>query len=230
MNYAVIAAGEGSRLSNEGITVAKPLIPIAGVPMIERLLDIFEHNNPTTVSVITRPDIDLSAYSSTCAVIHASTPSSMHSLHELSRFIPEGRVIVTTVDTIFRSEDFSRYVRMCESLAQGEALFVVTPFVDDETPLWVEVASELKVTGFFDNESDMSSSASRLVSGGIYCFDTATAWPVLNDCIEAGEFRMRNFQRALIRSGVTVRAFVFDKVFDIDHVSDIQKANQWLNS
>ena len=36
MNYAIIAAGEGSRLRNEGVAAPKPLVPLNGRPMIGR--------------------------------------------------------------------------------------------------------------------------------------------------------------------------------------------------
>ena len=38
MKFAVIAAGEGSRLSNEGVEVPKPLVRVCGEPLIDRLL------------------------------------------------------------------------------------------------------------------------------------------------------------------------------------------------
>ena len=41
MRFGIIAAGEGSRLALEGSGQPKPLVPIAGVPMIERLARIF---------------------------------------------------------------------------------------------------------------------------------------------------------------------------------------------
>ena len=41
MNYAIIAAGEGSRLVQEGVAVPKPLVDLDGRPMIRRLIDIF---------------------------------------------------------------------------------------------------------------------------------------------------------------------------------------------
>ena len=41
MKYAVIAAGEGSRLVEEGIIEPKPLVRINGETMIDRLLRIF---------------------------------------------------------------------------------------------------------------------------------------------------------------------------------------------
>ena len=38
MKYAVIAAGEGSRLAGEGIEVPKPLVRIGGECLIDRLI------------------------------------------------------------------------------------------------------------------------------------------------------------------------------------------------
>ena len=39
---------------------------------------------------------------------------------------------------------------------------------------------------------------------------------------------MRNFQRALVSEGLRLKAFCFSKVLDIDHKSDIQKAEDFL--
>ena len=52
MNYAIIAAGEGSRLVQEGISLPKPLVDLDGRPMIRRLIDIFASYRPETLSVI----------------------------------------------------------------------------------------------------------------------------------------------------------------------------------
>ena len=52
MKYAIIAAGEGSRLAAEGITDPKPLIAINGEMMIDRLIRIFMHNDADEIVVI----------------------------------------------------------------------------------------------------------------------------------------------------------------------------------
>ena len=52
MKYAVIAAGEGSRLSQEGITVPKPLVNVNGEMLIDRLLRIFADNDAHEMIVI----------------------------------------------------------------------------------------------------------------------------------------------------------------------------------
>ena len=52
MNYAIIAAGEGSRLQQEGVRLPKPLVRLNGEPMIKRLIDIFLRCNAESLSVI----------------------------------------------------------------------------------------------------------------------------------------------------------------------------------
>ena len=40
---------------------------------------------------------------------------------------------------------------------------------------------------------------------------------------------MRNFQRALVADGLQLRAYAFSKVLDIDHASDIEKAEAFIS-
>ena len=53
MNFGVIAAGEGSRLSEEGISVPKLLVDLNGEPMIGRLMRIFGELGAEDVAVVT---------------------------------------------------------------------------------------------------------------------------------------------------------------------------------
>lgn len=52
MNYAIIAAGEGSRLVQEGVKLPKPLVNLCGKPMIRRLIDIMLSCNAESLSII----------------------------------------------------------------------------------------------------------------------------------------------------------------------------------
>lgn len=52
MKYAVIAAGEGSRLSKEGINVPKPLVKVHGESLIDRLIRIFMEHEADEIIVI----------------------------------------------------------------------------------------------------------------------------------------------------------------------------------
>ena len=52
MKFAIIAAGEGSRLASEGINVPKPLIEVGGEKLIDRLIRIFMDNEAEEIVVI----------------------------------------------------------------------------------------------------------------------------------------------------------------------------------
>ena len=100
----------------------------------------------------------------------------------------------------------------------------VTDYIDDEKPLYVSTDSQLHVTGYYDHAQPDT----QYISAGIYGLTPLTL-SVLNDCIAKGQHRMRNFQRALVANGLHVEAYPLSKVFDIDHASDITKAEEYLN-
>lgn len=233
MNYAIIAAGEGSRLAQEGVALPKPLVDLNGEPMIERLINIFMRCNAESVTIIinefmteVRQHLErLAAGNPLLRLVVKTTPSSMHSLWELSKVLPRGKFCLTTVDTIFHEADFARYIAAFEADSEHDGLWAVTPFIDDEKPLYVEVDSDttMNITAFRDKPWG----GEKYVSGGIYAM-TDAAFPVLGRCIEAGQSRMRNFQRALVDAGLHLKAFSISKIIDVDHAADIETARQFL--
>lgn len=149
----------------------------------------------------------------------------MHSFYELANILEKrGRFILTTVDTIFRQEDFTKYVEAFTAApANVDALMAVTSHIDDEKPLYVATDRDMRITAFLDSP-DVDT---RYVSGGIYGLDTS-AFGVLRKCIENGMSRMRNFQRALLDAGLRVEGFNMGKIIDVDHADDICKAEDFL--
>ena len=67
----------------------------------------------------------------------------------------------------------------------------------------------------------------RYVSGGIYAL-RPEALSVLADCAASGVSRMRDFQRALVASGLRLKAWQFSKIIDIDRPGDIAEAERFL--
>lgn len=240
MHYAIIAAGEGSRLRQEGESLPKPLVRIAGKPMLGRLIELFASMGAESISVICNdlsPEVadylaDLLVAQPELRYVVQTTPSSMHSLEVLSEIIPEGRFCLTTVDTIFLPTQFREFIKAAETAEDCDGYFAVTPYVDDEKPLWVGVDRKNghnTVCGFYDKEEEIPDVARYYVSGGIYCLDTQTAFPVLKECMSQGKSRMRNYQRTLLEAGLSIDAHIFPIIMDIDHVEDICKAEAWLN-
>ena len=242
MNFGIIAAGEGSRLVEEGVEYPKPLVPLNGVPMIERLIRIFIRNGASDICVIVneymtevreflerlRPQLP-----ARLEIVVRTTPSSMHSFYEIGSLLKgKGRFIVTTVDTIFHEDDFSRYVEAYENAPDGtDGMMALTSFVDDEKPLFVETDRDMNILAFLDasaKEEGDSAESLEFVSGGIYGLSDS-AVDVLDDCLEKGVSRMRNYQRALVGAGLRLKGYDMGKIIDVDHAGDIRKAEAFIS-
>ena len=229
MKFAIISAGEGSRLTQEGVTKPKPLVELNGMPMIERLIRIFMRQGADCIVIIIN-ELLPEAKEFLChlqdtlpiELVVKTTPSSMHSFYEISHLLEGDRFCLTTVDTVFREEEFSQYIEAFRT-SETDGLMAVTDFVDDEKPLYVSTDNQLRITGFYDQKTPDC----RYISGGIYCL-TSRALDTLNRCIEQGQSRMRNFQRQLVADGLHLNAWPFEKIIDVDHVSDIVKAEEFL--
>ena len=256
MRYAIIAAGEGSRLTQEGVALPKPLVEVGGESLIMRLLRIFMAHGATEICVICNDrtplvearlkeiqtaGISLSPSAEKTAVplrfVVKSTPSSMHSFYELADWLDgDEPFVLTTVDTVFRETEFADYLAAFKScLAAGnDGLMGVTTYVDDEKPLYVETDRRQHITAFADavggttkRIETVDEGSGTYVSAGIYGL-TPKALQTLRTCVARGESRMRNFQRALLRDGLQLQAWTFSKVLDVDHQSDIAKAEEFL--
>ncbi len=233
MKFAIIAAGEGSRLAQEGINVPKPLVRLGGEAMIDRLIRIFNENGAEEICIIVnRLHPETEAHVRTLIqrgegapirLTVKTTPSSMHSFFELSRDLGDAPFCLTTVDTIFREDEFRHYIEAFKA-SDCDGLMAVTDFVDDEKPLYVATDETLDITAFLDQPAEGVS----YISGGIYalkpdCLNT------LRRCMAEGQSRMRNFQRGLVEDGMRLKAWPMKKIMDVDHAEDIVKAEQFLN-
>lgn len=231
MNYAIIAAGQGSRLVQEGVQKPKPLVELNGEPMIARLIRIFAENNAESISVIVNEEMSevkalLDTLNPGCElnVVVKTTPSSMHSFYELSRVMKPGKFCLTTVDTVFKEKDFASYVRAFDEDTDNDGMMAVTPFIDDEKPLFVETDEQNSIKAFLDEHAD----GVKYVSGGVYALNEK-AVRVLEECMANGMSRMRNFQRGLIAAGLKLKAYPIEKIVDVDHANDIETAERFIS-
>lgn len=239
MTFAILAAGEGSRLAQEGVERPKPLVKIQGEAMIDRLIRIFNHCGATDIYIITNnlapyTQSHLRQLQETDSKIHLlvkTTPSSMHSFYELrlamerrSQNHPEndGKFCLATVDTIFREDEFAQYIDEWKQ-SDEDGMMAVTDYIDDEKPLYIATDNDMNITAFLDHDPQ------RFISGGIYGLNKKS-FPIIDKCIKEGLSRMRNFQRQLVKEGLHLKAYPFSKILDVDHVSDIEKAEDFLTS
>lgn len=229
MKFAILAAGEGSRLAQEGVELPKPLVKVNGEAMIDRLIRVFNDCDAEDIYIITNNLTELTqdhlrqlqGNDEKIHLIVKTTPSSMHSFYELRKVMGYGKFCLTTVDTIFREDEFKQYIQAWEN-ADEDGLMAVTDYIDDEKPLYIATDRQLNITAFLDDEPQ------PYISGGIYGLSD-TSFPVIDKCISEGQSRMRNFQRQLVKDGLHLKAYPFSKILDVDHANDIEKAEAFLN-
>lgn len=237
MNYGIIAAGKGERLATEGILLPKPLVAPDGEPLIDRLMRIMSLPRGaaamTCLSIIVREQEIAGHVQTACEhtgigqltrVIVKATADSMLSFAEVTAGF-DSDFIVTTVDTVFASDELVRLAEAFASRTDADGYMGVTGYADDEKPLWVSTGDDGMITAF----TDMRQPGSRYVSAGVYCLP-AKALKCLAECRAAGITRMRHFQRALLESGMKLRAWPMGKVVDVDHASDIALAREIIKS
>ena len=231
MNFGIIAAGEGSRLKEEQAGVSKPLLPINGIPLIERLFKIAEINNADSINCIVNEEskdvheyIRKRKFKIPFNLIIKSTPSSLHSFFELAPLLKGKSFCLTTVDTIFREGEFKIFLDDIKRENMFDGVLAVTDFIDDEKPLCIETDDNMKILSFHD-EADNH----KYATGGIYFFKT-DIFSVMEDAVNNNVMRLRNFLKQLLVKDFKLKAYPFSKMIDVDHLKDLAAAEEYLNS
>jgi NDP-sugar pyrophosphorylase family protein len=227
MIAGIIAAGEGSRLRAGGILTPKPLVPVNGVPIIERLLrSLHRCGIGSARCIINEESLAVREYVEGLRLpipvefIVRSTPSSMHSFFELAPHLGEGRFLLTTVDSVFDESDLRRLIEAAGS-GDADGHLAVTDFVDDENPLYVEAAPDGRILSF--------SKAGRApwITGGLYAL-SSRVFREIEPAKARGISRLRNFLAHLVTSGYDLRIFPFSAIIDVDRPGDIRAAERLL--
>jgi NDP-sugar pyrophosphorylase family protein len=213
---AVIAAGEGSRLKDFGMP--KPLVEVAGAPLIAHVLDNLEAAGLVSAAVIfNERERDCAAYVRehyprlVSQILVKSTRSSLESFREVLRVAPPGRLLVSTVDAFCPTKDFVRFVRRAEGRASNTTVLAVTRYVHDEKPLWVNLAR-----GHEGRVSAIGGSRGDAVTAGIYVFPEA----VRRLKIPFSLGRLREFLAWLASEDHPIEAVEIEKVVDVDRPED----------
>ncbi len=221
----IIAAGEGSRLKRDGLRMPKSMVPVADIPLIERVVSNFVKAGITQLQIIFNeddrecatfvrerfPNLDIQC-------IIKTTRSSYESFWEVGRRSGPGRILMSTVDWICPEPAFHRFIDQAMCCRQASAVLAVTPFVADEKPLWVTLDPSGRVTAIGGASGDVVTAGLYLVSGAI--FSQAPHPSTLG--------RLRDFLTWLVAEGEPVYGVVMDQVIDIDRAEDLQLAEALL--
>lgn len=229
IDFGIIAAGEGSRLKAEGIQKSKPMIPINGKPLIEWIIVPALNSGVEKINcIINEESNDLKAYLNKYTYSHKinllvkNTKSSFHSLIEISQHLTPP-FLISTVDSIFKEDEFRSFLEFGINVSNADVVVASTNFIDDEKPLYINLNEDGYVIDFYDSAKDY-----EFVTGGLYLFKREIKKEI-KEAMESDTKRLRNFLRFLIRKEFRIQAYNFSKIIDVDHISDIEAAESFLN-
>src|SRR5215831_17636748 len=114
----IIAAGHGTRLRSDGYRVSKPMVPVAGRPLIDLTLDRFRAAGIRRLTIIINDtsddcrqwlrdhaeDFDLD-------LIVRTTPSSYASFQAVANRLAGAPAVISTIDAVMSVGAFCTFVR-----------------------------------------------------------------------------------------------------------------------
>jgi hypothetical protein len=159
-------------------------------------------------------------------VVGCHTPSSLHTLVEGLALLAPGPVLCTMVDTVMRPADWRNLAAgLQRCLADGDALaLAVTPYVDDEAPLWVQRDATGRVLRI-----GREPVTPPCVTGGVYALSPAARiWA--EEALGAGLSRMRAYLQRVVERGERVGTVEVDRILDLDRRQDLEAARRWLTT
>ena len=217
---AIIAAGEGRRLREAGFAMPKPLVPVAGVPLVEGVVRNFLAAGVASLTVIMNEDerdcvrwLGARFPALDIRFVVRTTASSLESFGLVLSAAPPGPIVVSTVDAWCRPPDFVRFVEAARRRPADAVVLAVTPLVADEAPLWGVLDADGRIRRLGGTDGNV-------VTAGVYLIPErvrALAPP-------PGLGRLREFLAWLVTRGEMVYGETIDRVVDVDRAADVALA------
>lgn len=223
----VIAAGEGSRLAAAVPGLPKPLIPVAGRPLIYWIVDGLAASGAGAVTVLTNsrggavvPSLAAAFPALAFDPVTADTASSFESfrLVALRLAATEEAFLISTTDALIQPGEVGRFWRECRDTT-AEIGLALTTFVDDEKPLWADLAKDGRVSGLGAAAREKSA-----VTCGLYFMTRAAAKRLPS---ADAHRRLRDFLASQAAAG-RVHGVLLSKTLDVDRPEDLAAAETFL--
>ena len=222
LSAGIIAAGEGSRFRERGIATHKPMLEVAGYPLIGHALKNLEAAGIRKAAIIFNeretgcadwvrahfPGLDLE-------ILIKSTASSFESFWLVGRLLGTGRHLLTTVDAFCLPHETRKMA--AQPPEEGMALGV-TSFVDDEKPLWVKMDEKS------GKISEIGAALGKYATAGFYNVPGSIFEKRPDEDIAS----LRFFLKWLVQKGTPAYGVVLSDVIDVDVPKDLEAAERLL--
>ena len=221
----IIAAGHGDRLRAAGWPQPKPLVPVAGRPLIAHAIDnlrragigeivvLFNTKAGACVEWIRGNIPDAGVEVTLC-----DTASSFESFCHLAARLNGAPALITTVDGIMGDPGLRPAADALARLPGDGLLLGITANCDDEKPLWVEHdAASNRITR-------IGGASGNSVAAGVYGLPAEFVAPQGH-----GLPRLRDYLALYAASGRPVMGVMLGDVIDVDRPCDVEAAERRLN-
>jgi NDP-sugar pyrophosphorylase family protein len=232
LRAGVIAAGQGVRLRQAGHTL-KPLVTVAGVTLVERVLASLAETGPSEVAIIVneessavRNHVSARPWPFALRWIVETTASSMHSFLRVVETLQEdgdaGPFLISTVDTVAAPGVFARFDEVSRALDADVTLAVTVP-ADDEKPLLVAVAAgSARITAI-----GTDAAGAPWATAGFYRV-RASVLQEADAARREGVSSLREFLGRLQKRGYRLAAVPVASGVDVDRPDDVRAAEWFL--
>lgn len=226
MNAGIIAAGEGTRLAAAWPGTVKPLVPVAGFPLIGWTARGLLAGGAKRIVVLlnskggkAKEFLKTEFKSTEWEFLEADTASSWESFRLVAGALSKGNrepFLISTVDCLLPPGAVARFV----SGARELTALALTTFIDDEKPLWADLEADGRISALGPDARRR-----RHATAGLYRLgpDLAGRMP------QAAAFpNLRSYWRSIVLSGTPVAGVDLGKTLDVDRPEDLRAAEEFL--
>lgn len=228
MKAAIIAAGQGRRLVQGGLSVPKPLVTVGGHTLVGRALNEAAAAGAEKAALITTPVfpevvsyIQDHVWPLPVDLVVWDSSNSLESLLALKPYL-DSPFLLLTVDAVFAPGALRRFVSQAQGTAAAGVLGLTT-FQEDEAPLYVQVSPQGRVIKVGQPEF------SPFITAGCYYFHSQVfEWESRARDLKLDA--LRKFLALLAAEGYPLIGIEIGPAVDVDHPADIARAELLLKT
>jgi bifunctional UDP-N-acetylglucosamine pyrophosphorylase/glucosamine-1-phosphate N-acetyltransferase len=229
MKAVVVAAGQGTRMRPLTETRPKPMVPVAGRPLVEHVLDAAAPSVDGLVVVVgyegDQVREHVGAEHDGVPVEYVTQDEQLGTAHAIQQAEPhvEERFLALNGDVLF---DPGLVAGLAEAGAEVDAAMAVME-VENPSSFGVVDTADGRVTGIVEKPDDPPS---NLVNLGLYAFPSAV-FDLIADLkpSERGEYEITDALASLVDAGQPVAAVEHDGLWlDVGRPWDLLDANEHL--
>jgi len=223
MKAAILAGGEGTRLRPLTGKILKPLIPVNGIPMIERAVRILENSGIDEVAIVIRHNKEVKNYLNRLKwkiklkFVEKDTKDISEAFFALKGEFDE-RFFYFNSDLIFDPNAFEKFVNDTKD-SEADLVICVSKKVSDPNHPKVIIDDNLNVTGT-GQPNGYSITGISLCSPSLFDEEERSR--------RMGIHHFLDFLLKLVIGKYIVKAYKFPEVIDVNTNGDLKKAEEFL--